>query len=79
MKSFLSVLFKLVLLGLMVSPFLVIYWFLVDPVNCLTNLIGVWLWVVMVVVPIILVSLVLWGVFLLLSSVFSDLVNLFKR
>ena len=73
MKKFYSILIKLVLLGLILSPFLTIYWFLTDPVNCIANLIGAWLWLIMVIVPGILILLVLWGIAVLVFSIFKDL------
>ena len=78
MKSFLSILFKLVLLGLLLSPLLTLYWFVVDPVNCLTNLIGAWLWLIVVIVPLALVLMILWGVGSLIVSIFRDFFKLFK-
>jgi len=73
MKKFYSVLFKLVLLGLILSPFLTFYWFLTDPVNCIVNLIGAWLWLVIVIIPLTLVLIVLWGIIALVISIFKDL------
>lgn len=73
MKKFYSVLIKLVLLGLILSPFMVLYWFLTDPVNCITNLIGAWLWLIMVIIPLTLVLIILWGIFSLVISIFQDL------
>jgi hypothetical protein len=78
MKSFSSILVKLVLLGLILSPFLCLYWFLTDPVNCIANLIGAWLWLVIVILPLTLLIVILWGIFSLVLSIFSDIVNLFK-
>jgi len=78
MKSFSSILVKLVLLGLILSPFLCLYWFLTDPVSCITNLIGAWLWFIVVILPLTLLIVILWGVFSLVRSIFSDVLNLFK-
>ena len=73
MKKFYSVLFKLVLLGLLLSPFLTVYWFLFDPINCITNLIGAWLWLILVIIPGTLILIILWGIFSLIFSIFRDL------
>jgi hypothetical protein len=73
MKKFYSVLIKLVLLGLILSPFLTLYWFLTDPVNCIVNLVGAWLWLIIVIIPLTLVLIVLWGIFSLVFSIFRDL------
>jgi hypothetical protein len=73
MKKFYSVLFKLVLLGLLLSPFLTFYWFLTDPINCITNLIGAWLWLILVIIPGTLILIILWGIFSLIFSIFRDL------
>lgn len=78
MNRFSSILLKLVLLGLIVSPFAVLYWFLVDPVNCIGNLIGAWLWLIIVIIPLALILVILWGVGTLVVSIFKDLFNLFK-
>lgn len=79
MKLFSSVLVKLVLLGLILSPFLVLYWFIVDPIHCIVNLIGAWLWFIMVIVPLTIVILILWGIGSLILSIFRDLIDLFKK
>jgi len=73
MKKFYSVLIKLVLLGLILSPFLTVYWFLTDPVNCIVNLVGAWLWLIVVIIPLTLVLIVLWGIIALVISIFKDL------
>jgi len=73
MKKFYSVLIKLVLLGLILSPFITLYWFLTDPVNCIVNLVGAWLWLIIVIIPLTLVLIVLWGIIALVISIFKDL------
>jgi hypothetical protein len=73
MKKFYSVLIKLVLLGLILSPFLTLYWFLTDPVNCIVNLIAAWLWLIMFIIPVTLLLVVLWGILVLVYSIFKDL------
>lgn len=78
MKSFSSILVKLVLLGLILSPFLCLYWLITDPISCVTNLIGAWLWFMMVIVPFSLVIVIVWAIFSLVRSILSDVVNLFK-
>ena len=73
MKKFYSVLIKLVLLGLILSPFLTLYWFLTDPVNCIVNLVGAWLWLIIVIIPLTLILIILWGIIALVISIFKDL------
>ena len=73
MKKFYSVLIKLVLLGLILSPFMTLYWLITDPINCIVNLVGAWLWFVMVIVPGTLILIVLWGIWSLVYSIFRDL------
>ena len=73
MKKFYSVLIKLVLLGLILSPFLTFYWFLTDPVNCIVNLVGAWLWFIMIIVPGTLLLIIFWGIVSLVYSIFKDL------
>jgi hypothetical protein len=73
MKKFYSVLIKLVLLGLILSPFMLLYWFLTDPINCTVNLVGAWLWLIMVIIPGTLILIILWGIFSLIFSIFRDL------
>jgi len=75
MKKFYSVLFKLVLLGLLLSPFMLLYCFLIDPINCITNLIGAWLWLIMVIIPLALVLIILWAVFGLIWSIIKTIVS----
>jgi hypothetical protein len=75
MKKFYSVLFKLVRLGLLLSPFLIFYWFLTDPINCITNLIGAWLWLILVIIPLALVLIILWAVFGLIWSIIKTIVS----
>jgi hypothetical protein len=75
MNKFKSVLFKLVLLGLLLSPVMLVYWFLTDPIHCITNLIGAWLWTIIVIIPLTLVVLFVLGVFTLvwyiIKTIFS--------
>lgn len=78
MSKFKAVLFKLVLLGLLLSPVMLVYWFLTDPINCIANLIGAWLWTVIVIVPLTLLVVFLWGVFALVWSILKDLLSFFK-
>lgn len=73
MNKIKAVLFKLVILGLLLSPFMLIYWFLTDPVHCITNLIGAWLWTIIVIVPLTLVFVILWGVFGLVFSILKTI------
>jgi hypothetical protein len=73
MRKFKSVLFKLVLLGLLLSPVMLVYWFLTDPINCITNLIGAWLWTIMVIIPLTLIIVFLWGVFSLVWSIIKTI------
>jgi len=75
MKKFYSILFKLVLLGLLLSPFLTFYWFLTDPINCITNLIGAWLWLILVIIPGTLILIILWAVFRLIWSIIKTIVS----
>jgi hypothetical protein len=75
MKKFYSVLFKLVLLGLLLSPFMLLYWFLTDPINCITNLIGAWLWLILIITPLALVLIILWAVFGLIWSIIKTIVS----
>jgi hypothetical protein len=75
MKKFYSVLIKLVLLGLILSPFLTLYWFLTDPVNCIVNLVGAWLWLIIVIIPGTLILIVLWAVFGLIWSIIKTIVS----
>lgn len=75
MKKFYSVLFKLVLLGLILSPFLTLYWFLTDPVNCIVNLVGAWLWLIIVIIPLTLLLIVLWGVLSLIWSIIKTILS----
>jgi len=75
MKKFYSVLIKLVLLGLILSPFLTLYWFLTDPVNCIVNLIGAWLWLIIVIIPLTLLLIVLWGVLSLIWSIIKTILS----
>jgi hypothetical protein len=75
MKKFYSVLFKLVLLGLLLSPFMLLYWFLTDPIKGITNLIGAWLWLIMVIIPLALVLIILWAVFGLIWSIIKTILS----
>lgn len=75
MSKFKSVLFQLVILGLLLSPVMLIYWFLTDPINCIANLIGLWLWTVIVIVPLTLIVVFLWGVFTLVWSIIKTIVS----
>jgi hypothetical protein len=75
MKKFYSVLFKLVLLGLLLSPFMLLYWFLIDPINSITNLIGAWLWLILVITPLALVLIILWAVFGLIWSIIKTILS----
>jgi hypothetical protein len=75
MKKFYSVLIKLVLLGLILSPFMLLYWFLTDPVNCIVNLIGAWLWLIIVIIPGTLLLIVLWGVLSLIWSIIKTILS----
>ncbi len=73
MRKFKSVLLQLVLLGLLLSPVMLVYWFLTDPINCITNLIGAWLWTIMVIIPLTLIIVFLWGVFTLVWSIIKTI------
>lgn len=73
MSKFKSVLLQLVILGLILSPVMLIYWFLTDPVNCIANLIGAWLWTIMVIIPLTLLVVFLWGVFTLVWSIIKTI------
>ena len=75
MKKFYSVLIKLVLLGLILSPFLTLYWFLTDPVNCIVNLVGAWLWLIIVIIPLTLLLIVLLGVLSLIWSIIKTILS----
>jgi hypothetical protein len=75
MKKFYSVLAKLVLLGVILSPFMLLYWFLTDPINCIVNLVGAWLWLIIVIVPLTLLLIVLLGVFGLIWSIIKTIVS----
>lgn len=75
MSKFKSVLFKLVILGLLLSPFALIYWFLTDPINCITNLIGAWLWLIIVILPLSLFILFVLGVFSLVWSIIKTILS----
>lgn len=75
MSKFKSVLFKLVILGLLLSPIMLIYWFLTDPINCIANLIGLWLWTIIVIIPLTLLFVFLWGVFGLVWSIIKTIVS----
>jgi hypothetical protein len=70
-----SVLFKLVLLGLLLSPVMLGYWFLTDPINCIINLIGAWLWMIMVILPLTLILVFFWGVFSIVWSIIKTIVS----
>lgn len=72
------VLGALLVLGLVSSPFWLIYLFFSDPVNFIANVVGAFLWLVMVVVPCVLLVLLL--VFLLgfVYGVIMELVDLFR-
>ena len=75
MKKFYSVLFKLVLLGIILSPFLTLYWFVTDPVNCIVNLIGAWLWLIIVIIPLALLLIIVLGVLSLIWSIIKTIVS----
>ena len=75
MSKFKSVLFKLVILGLLLSPVMLIYWFLTDPINCIANLVGLWLWTIIVIIPLTLLLVFLWGVFGLVWSIIKTIVS----
>ena len=73
MHKFWKVLFKLVLLGLLLSPFIALYMFLTDPVNFITSIISLYLVFVMLVIPISLLLIVLFGVVGLIRSIFKTI------
>jgi hypothetical protein len=65
-------------IALLVSPFVFLYWFLVDPVSAIVATVSTYLWLVVVVIPGFLVLIILIGLVSLLSGFFKSLVNLFK-
>jgi len=75
MSKFKTVLIKLVSLGLLLSPIALIYWFFTDPINCITNLIGAWLWLVIVILPLSLLVLFVLGVLSLVWSIIKTILS----
>ena len=75
MSKFNSVLIKLVMLGLLLSPVMLLYWLITDPVNCITNLIGAAIWLVIVIIPLSLFFLFALGVFSLVWSIIKTILS----
>ena len=73
MSKFKSVLLQLVILGLVLSPVMLIYWFLTDPVNCIVNLVGLWLWTIIVIIPLTLILVFVLGVVSLVWSIIKTI------
>ena len=73
MSKFKSVLLQLVILGLVLSPVMLIYWFLTDPVNCIANLVGLWLWTIIVIIPLTLILVFVLGVVSLVWSIIKTI------
>lgn len=66
------------LLALLSAPFLFVYYFLTDPVNAIVLAVSAWLWMIVIIVPIFLLSIVALGFFTLISGVLYAIFDLIK-
>jgi hypothetical protein len=69
MKKIKTVLSKLALLGVVLTPVLLLYWFFTNPVSLMTGLLWFGLAIVFVIVPLVLIFGFLYTVFGLLWSI----------
>lgn len=73
-----GLLVKLLLLAILSFPFVFLYYLITDPVNAIVTAIGVYLWLIIVVFPGILILVILFGFFGLVSGILTSIFDILK-
>lgn len=78
-SSFWSIVGYSLLISVFASPFVFAYWFLTDPVSAITNTIGAYLWLIVVIIPGLLILIILWGFGVWFFGLFKSIYELIKN
>ena len=74
-----NVLVLIVVVAVLASPIVFGIYFLIDPVNAITNVIGAYLWLIIVILPLGAAAFILYGFGLLFFSLFKAIWEVIKH